>query len=121
MSRCLALGCLVAWMLWSDMSVTEATAAVRGNSYDVIVEEVPTGTFDDVYTFRTGGGFVSDRGGVGTWKELNLIVFSVWTSTFTDGRTYITLTGVQVGSSLNGVGSNQNGHTFTVTGTKVAP
>jgi len=110
---------MAACLLLTDAFVTEAVAGVRGKSYAVSVEQIPVGTFEDTYEFRSNGRFVSERGGIGTWKELNLIVFSLWSCSFTDGVTHITLSGVQFGSRLSAVGSNQSGNTYQLTGTEV--
>lgn len=119
MFRCLALGFLVTFVIASDGVVSETWANVRGKSYDVSVNQIPVGTFDDTYRFGKNGGFLSDQGGIGSWAELNLIVFSIWTCTFTDGVTHVTLSGIQFGSSLNAVGSNQAGNTYIISGTEV--
>src|SRR5262249_7768031 len=46
-----------------------AQASVEGKTYDVTVRTSFFTTFSDVYTFESGGNFISDAGGTGTWEE----------------------------------------------------
>jgi hypothetical protein len=115
------------WAIWFAMACLLpglgtssgcAEAGVKDKTYNVTVVKNLVREFDDFYSFQSGGDFAALRGGHGTWNQVNLLVFSVWTAEFGTGFTRVNFIGVQVGPSLTGFGSNQKGDIFQTQGTE---
>lgn len=96
----------------------KAEAAVKAKTYNVTVTKNLVRDFDDFYNFKSDGGFVSLRGGIGEWHQTNLLLFTVWTANFKAGTIRVSFVGVQIGSHLSGFGSNSQGDIFQSTGTE---
>lgn len=95
-----------------------AEAGVSGKTYNIAVTRNFVRDFDDFYAFRSGGIFLSQRGGPGQWSQVNFVVFSVWTADFGAGSTRVSFVGVQFGSTITGFGSNEDGDIFQSMGTE---
>ncbi len=108
----------VLWVVLVEQS--SLFAAVAGQVYDVQVERLPFGSFEDRFRFEPGGIFVSRRGGLGSWRELDLVIFSLWTCSYGDGVTFTTFSGIEYRDTLSGVGSNNSGSVFLLNGNSTA-
>lgn len=118
MTRTLCTLVVLGTLTGVGFSPAEAEASVKGKTYNVSVTKNATRNFDDFYNFQSDGKFISVRGGVGTWSQINLLVFSVWAADFQagGGSIRVSFVGIQVGSQITAVGNNTDGDVFRATG-----
>ncbi len=115
MMRSLMMLAVVLTGMASDWSVREAAASVEGNAYEVTIISSFDTILDDVFQFEAGGAFLT-LDGTGTWKEVDLIVLSVWEADFTVNETATSYRGLQFASFVFGTGLDTDGVTSVAFG-----
>jgi hypothetical protein len=101
------------------LSPRAVEASVKGKTYNVTVTKNVSRDFDDFYNFQSDGTFISLRGGLGVWRQTNLVLFSIWNADFRAGAAIrVSFVGVQIGSQIAGYGSNTDGDVFRAVGSE---
>lgn len=115
MARSFMMLAVVLTGMMADWGTLEAEAAVEGNAYEVTIISSFDAILDDVFQFELGGEFITSEG-VGTWKEIDLIVLSVWQADRTVGELETSYRGLQFASLIFGTGYHSTGNTFVTFG-----
>uniref|UniRef100_A0A7C2PAV1 Uncharacterized protein n=1 Tax=Schlesneria paludicola TaxID=360056 RepID=A0A7C2PAV1_9PLAN len=119
MARALIPAVVLGVVLGFGFAERTAEAGVKGKTYNVTVTKNLAREFTDFYSFQSDGKFISARGGIGSWSQTNLLLFSIWTCDFQASPTIkVSFIGVQVGPSIKAFGSNDEADIFQTVGTE---
>jgi hypothetical protein len=106
----------------------QAAADVNGQTYPVRVRAGFRNTYLDVFLFTNDSGnpnegpFTSAAVGTGRWEQTIMGSIAFWSASYSDGDGLrIDASGVQLGTSLFGMGETNKGDTLLITPAPITP